>query len=179
MARDGRTIQAYCSGGFPATDTTAAGGQYYFSHTGDTAHGGATTPVAQPVAAGSSTVLRWRGRRPLTTRSASPTRRRRRLLTRPRTSPRSPGPASIERGPVPAASRRRASYGLDASTARRRWRDNTTGAILEGPPPARPATSFTGVLVRPRRRHARPARSYQVQPYKVTAEKRATPTTAR
>jgi hypothetical protein len=46
---------AYCSGGFPVTDSTSARGQYYFSHTGDTAHGGAAT-VAQPVPAGGSTV---------------------------------------------------------------------------------------------------------------------------
>lgn len=47
---------AYCSGGFPNTDTTAANGQYYFSHEGDTAHGGSTT-LAQPVSSGSSTVM--------------------------------------------------------------------------------------------------------------------------
>ncbi|HEV2412841.1 MAG TPA: fibronectin type III domain-containing protein [Candidatus Saccharimonadales bacterium] len=45
----------YCSGGFPNTATTAGGGQYYFSHTGDTAHGGTTT-VAQSASSGSSTV---------------------------------------------------------------------------------------------------------------------------
>ncbi|HUC88219.1 MAG TPA: hypothetical protein VMR95_03655 [Candidatus Binatia bacterium] len=47
---------AYCSGGFPNTDTTAAGGQYYFSHQGDLLHNGTTT-VTQPVSGGSSTVL--------------------------------------------------------------------------------------------------------------------------
>jgi len=47
---------AYCSGGFPNSASTASGGQYYFSHEGDSAHGGATT-LAQPAAAGSSTVL--------------------------------------------------------------------------------------------------------------------------
>jgi hypothetical protein len=47
---------AYCSGGFPISATTASGGQYYFSHVGDNAHGGATT-LAQPAAAGSSVVL--------------------------------------------------------------------------------------------------------------------------
>jgi hypothetical protein len=46
---------AYCSGGFPTTDTAAAGGQYYFSHMGDDAHNGTTT-VAQPVSGNSSTV---------------------------------------------------------------------------------------------------------------------------
>ena len=33
---------SYCSGGFPNTATTAADGQYYFSHIGDSKHGGAT-----------------------------------------------------------------------------------------------------------------------------------------
>jgi hypothetical protein len=47
---------SYCSGGFPNTATTAAGGQYYFSHIGDSKHGGATI-LAQSVSAGSSTIL--------------------------------------------------------------------------------------------------------------------------
>ena len=47
---------AYCSGGFPNSASTASGGQYYFSHEGDSAHGGATF-LAQPATAGSSTVL--------------------------------------------------------------------------------------------------------------------------
>lgn len=47
---------AYCSGGFPATATAAAGGDYYFSHQTDSHHGGTTT-LAQPVSAGSTTVV--------------------------------------------------------------------------------------------------------------------------
>ncbi|HEY6791180.1 MAG TPA: hypothetical protein VI365_28115 [Trebonia sp.] len=47
---------AYCSGGFPNTDTTAADGQYYFSHIGDSDHYGSTV-LAQDAAAGSSTIL--------------------------------------------------------------------------------------------------------------------------
>ena len=47
---------SYCSGGFPNSDSTASGGQYYFSHEGDTAHGGATS-LAAPSSAGSSTIL--------------------------------------------------------------------------------------------------------------------------
>jgi Right handed beta helix region len=47
---------SYCSGGFPNTAVPAAGGQYYFSHVGNSGNGGATT-LAQPAAAGSSTVL--------------------------------------------------------------------------------------------------------------------------
>ena len=37
---------AYCSGGFPNSASTASGGQYYFSHEGDSAHGGATSLAA-------------------------------------------------------------------------------------------------------------------------------------
>jgi Right handed beta helix region len=47
---------AYCSGGFPTSASTASGGQYDFSHEGDSAYGGATT-LAEPATAGSSTVL--------------------------------------------------------------------------------------------------------------------------
>lgn len=47
---------SYCSGGFPNTATTAANGKYYFSHTGDSKHGG-TVALARPVPAGSSTIL--------------------------------------------------------------------------------------------------------------------------
>jgi hypothetical protein len=37
------TDQSYCSGGFPTTQVPAAGGQYYFSHISDSAHGGIVT----------------------------------------------------------------------------------------------------------------------------------------
>jgi hypothetical protein len=47
---------AYCSGGFPTTDTAAAGGDYYFSHQSDSAHGGTST-LARPVSANSTTVI--------------------------------------------------------------------------------------------------------------------------
>jgi hypothetical protein len=47
---------SYCSGGFPNSADTSAGGQYYFSHIGDNAYGGTTT-LAQDASAGSSTVL--------------------------------------------------------------------------------------------------------------------------
>ena len=47
---------SYCSGGFPNTYTTAADGQYYFSHIGDSKHGGDTT-LAQPASAGTTTIL--------------------------------------------------------------------------------------------------------------------------
>jgi hypothetical protein len=47
---------AYCSGGYPNSASTASGGRYYFSHEGDTAHGRASS-LAEPVTAGSSTML--------------------------------------------------------------------------------------------------------------------------
>jgi hypothetical protein len=47
---------SYCSGGFPNTATTAAHGEYYFSHIGDSKHGG-TAALAQSVSAGSSIIL--------------------------------------------------------------------------------------------------------------------------
>jgi hypothetical protein len=47
---------AYCSGGFPNSASTASDGQYYFSHEGDSAHGGATS-LAEPATVGSSTIL--------------------------------------------------------------------------------------------------------------------------
>jgi hypothetical protein len=47
---------SYCSGGFPNTDTAAAGGRYYFSHIGDSKHG-TTAVLAQSVRAANSTIL--------------------------------------------------------------------------------------------------------------------------
>jgi hypothetical protein len=47
---------SYCSGGFPNSASTASDGQYYFSHVGDSAYGGATS-LAEPAIAGSSTIL--------------------------------------------------------------------------------------------------------------------------
>jgi hypothetical protein len=47
---------AYCSGGFPNSASAASDGHYYFSHEGDSAHGG-TTSLAEPATEGSSTIL--------------------------------------------------------------------------------------------------------------------------
>jgi hypothetical protein len=47
---------AYCTGGFPTTDTAAAGGQYYFSHQTDSQHGGTTT-LDQAASPGDTTVM--------------------------------------------------------------------------------------------------------------------------
>jgi hypothetical protein len=51
------TDDPYCSGGYPTTASAASGGQYYFSHIGDARHGGGTTVLAQPAAAGSTQLL--------------------------------------------------------------------------------------------------------------------------
>jgi hypothetical protein len=50
------TDDAYCSGGFPNTESSASGGKYYFSHIGDSQHNGTTT-LAQAATAGSTQVL--------------------------------------------------------------------------------------------------------------------------
>jgi hypothetical protein len=47
---------SYCAGGFPNTATTSANGKYYFSHIGDSAHGGGLT-LAQTATTGSTTLL--------------------------------------------------------------------------------------------------------------------------
>jgi hypothetical protein len=48
--------EAVCSGGFPITELSSSGGQYYFSHIGDSAHFGTTT-LEQSAAAGGTQVL--------------------------------------------------------------------------------------------------------------------------
>ena len=48
---------AYCSGGFPNSASTASGGQYYFSHEGDSSYFGGGTSLAEPATAGSTTIL--------------------------------------------------------------------------------------------------------------------------
>lgn len=52
---EGSPDAAYCSGGFPTTDTTVLGSQYYFSHQGTSANGGTTT-VASSTTGPSSTI---------------------------------------------------------------------------------------------------------------------------
>ncbi len=47
---------AYCTGGFPNTDTVAAGGQYYFSHL-TTSQNGGTTTLDQTAAPGATTIM--------------------------------------------------------------------------------------------------------------------------
>lgn len=154
---------SYCSGGFPNSAATAAGGQYYFSHEGDTAHGGATS-LAQAATAGSSTILvagasaiddQIGFRDPATTKTTD-----------------SANVASFTgSGTIKASSAGFPSSGQLRVATSAAWTDgggSYTGAILSytGTTPA----GFTGVsLVRGSGTLAGPIR--QVQPYKVTSEK--------
>jgi hypothetical protein len=153
---------AYCSGGFPNSAATASGGRYYFSHEGDSAHGGSTS-VAEPAPAGSSTVLvagavaiddQIGFGDPVSTRTAD----------------RTDVAAFARRGTVRAKTTGFPSSGevrVGTSTA---WADgggSYTGAILSYT--GTTATSFTGVsLIRGSGTMAGPIR--EVQPYKVTAQ---------
>jgi hypothetical protein len=154
---------SYCSGGFPNTDTTAANGAYYFSHIGDSKHGGATT-LAQSVSAGSSTILVNGAEAiddqvgfsdPVSTTTAD---------TANVSGFTGSGTLSVSRTtgfPVSGQLRVGTSAG---------WIDgggSYTGAILSYT--GRTATSFTGVsFVRGSGTLSGPV--LQVQPYKVTAE---------
>jgi hypothetical protein len=154
---------SYCSGGFPNTASAAAGGQYYFSHEGDSAHGGATS-LAEQASAGSSTILVAGASaiddqvgfgNPVSTKTAN-----RADVTTFAGS----GTVSASTAGFPAAGQLR--VGTSAA-----WSDgggSYTGAILSYT--GKTATSFTGVsLVRGSGTLAGPIQ--EVQPYKVTAEK--------
>lgn len=154
---------AYCSGGFPNSTATAAGGQYYFSHDGDSAHGGVTT-LAQPAAAGSSTVLVG-GSVAIDDQIG---------FADPR-STKTPDHTGVNTftgaGTINATTAGFPSSGQLRVGTSAAWADgggSYTGAILSyrGTTPS----SFTGVsLVRGSGSLAGPIR--EVQPYKVTAEK--------
>jgi hypothetical protein len=154
---------SYCSGGFPNTATTASGGQYYFSHEGDTAHGGALS-LAAPATAGSATVL-VAGASAIDDQigfgnPASTTTTDRANVT-----------AFAGSGTIRASSAGFPSAGelrVGTSAAWSNGGGSYTGAIVSytGTTP----TSFAGVsLVRGTGTLAGPIRA--VQPYKVTAEK--------
>ena len=155
---------SYCSGGFPNSTATAAGGQYYFSHEGDSAHGGATT-LAQPAAAGSSTVLVAGSRC-----NRRPDRLRGSQIDEDR---RQNGRCHLRRlGDHQRHDRRLPVFGPASRRARRRPGRTAAEATRAPSFPTRgiTPTSFTGVsLVRGSGSLAGPIR--QVQPYKVTAEK--------
>jgi hypothetical protein len=154
---------AYCSGGFPNSASTASRGQYYFSHEGDSAHGGASS-LAGPAAAGSSTILvdgaeaiddRIGFGDPASTRTADQTD-----VTK------FTGSGTINARTTGFPSSGELRVGTSAA-----WTDgggSYTGAILSyrGTTP----TSFTGLsLVRGSGTLAGPIR--EIQPYKVTAER--------
>ena len=154
---------AYCSGGFPNSASTASGGQYYFSHEGDSAHGGATS-LAEPASAGSSTILVDGASAiddqigfgdPRSTKTADRTDVA--TLT-------GSGTINARTTGFPSSGELR----VGTSTA---WADgggSYTGAILSYT--GTTATSFTGVsLVRGSGTLAGPIQ--EVQPYKVTAER--------
>jgi hypothetical protein len=154
---------AYCSGGFPNSASTASDGQYYFSHEGDSAHGGATS-LAAPATAGSSTILvagtsaiddQIGFGDPETTKTADQTD----VAT-------FTGSESIKARTAGLPSSGELRVGTSAA-----WADGNgsyTGAILSYT--GITSTSFTGVsLVRGSGTLAGPIR--EIQPYKVTAER--------
>ena len=155
---------AYCSGGFPNSASTASGGQYYFSHEGDTAHYNGGTSLAEPAAAGSTTILVEGAQaiddqvgfgNPKLTRTADHTNVGN--LT---------GSGTIEAKTTGFPSSGELRVGTSAAWAN--GGGSYTGAILSYT--GTTSTSFTGVsLVRGSGTLAGPVR--EVQPYKVTAER--------
>lgn len=154
---------SYCSGGFPNSASTASGGHYYFSHEGDSAHGG-TNSLAGPATAGTSTVLvagteaiddRIGFGNPVSTRTADQTN----VAT-------FTGSGTIKARTTGFPSSGQLRVGTSAA-----WADgggSYTGAILSYT--GTTSTSFTGVsLVRGSGTLAGPIR--EVQSYKVTAER--------
>jgi Right handed beta helix region len=154
---------SYCSGGFPNSSSAASGGQYYFSHEGDTAHGGATS-LAQQASAGSSTILvDGAGAIDDQIGFGDP--------ASTKTTARTDVAAFTGSGTISGRSAGFPSSGELRVGTSAAWSDgggSYTGAILSytGTTP----TSFTGVsLVRGSGTLAGPVQ--EVQPYKVTAEK--------
>jgi hypothetical protein len=155
---------SYCSGGFPNSASVASGGgQYYFSHEGDSAHGGATT-LALPAAAGDSTVL-VAGTEAIGDQigfgNPASTKTTDRMDVATLTGS---GTVSARTAGFPSSGQLR--VGTSAA-----WDDgggSYTGAILSYT--GTTSTSFTGVrLIRGSGTLAGPIQ--QVQPYKVTAER--------
>lgn len=153
----------YCTGGYPYTQTAAAGGQYYFSHIGDAAHG-FTTSLAQDASAGSSTVL-VSGAVAINDQIgfANPVKTTTRETTNVSALTGSTTIRVASTTGFPSSGQLR----VGTSTA---WGDaggSFTGAVLSYS--GKTATTFTGVsLVRGSGTLAGPI--LQVQPYKVTGE---------
>jgi hypothetical protein len=154
---------SYCSGGFPTTATTAARGQYYFSHIGDSKHGGATT-LAQSVPAGTSTIL-VQGAEAIDDRVGfgDP------VSTTTRNTVRVSSFGGSGTVTVSSTARFSASGQLRVGTSAA-WSDgggSYTGAILSYT--GKTATTFTGVSL-VRGSGTLSGTVLEVQPYKVTAE---------
>ncbi len=154
---------AYCSGGFPNSASTASGGQYYFSHEGDSAHGGTIT-LAQRATAGSSTVL-TAGASAIDDQIGFGDPRSTRTAGRANVA-HFTGSETIDAATTGFPSQGELRVGTSAA-----WADgdgSATGAILAYT--GTTSTSFTGVsLVRGSGTLTGPIR--EVQPYKVTAER--------
>jgi len=153
----------YCSGGFPNSAAAASGGQYFFSHEGDTAHSGATS-LAQQAAAGSSTIL-------VAGASAIHDQIGFGDPAATKTTDRTDAATFTGSGIIKASSAGFPSSGQLRVGTSAAWTDgggSYTGAILSYT--GTTSTSFTGVsLVRGSGTLSGPIRA--VQPYKVTAEK--------
>jgi hypothetical protein len=154
---------AYCSGGYPNSASTASGGQYYFSHESDTAHGKASS-LAEPATPGSSTILVAGAEAiddqvgfgdPASTRTAART-----------DVANFTGSGTINASTVGFPSSGELRVGTSAA-----WTDGDgsyTGAILSYT--GTTSMSFTGLsLVRGSGTLAGPIR--EIQPYKVTGER--------
>jgi hypothetical protein len=154
---------SYCAGGFPNSASPASGGQYYFSHDGDKAHGGTVSLTAQATA-GSSTIL-VSGASAINDQVgfSDPVSTKTKAATDVGTFT---GSGTVDASTMGFPSSGQLRVGTSAA-----WNNaggSYTGAILSytGTTP----TSFTGVsLVRGAGTLAGPVQA--VQPYKVTAEK--------
>jgi Right handed beta helix region len=153
----------YCSGGFPNSASAASGGQYYFSHEGDSAHTGATS-LAQQADAGSSTIL-------VDGASAIDDQIGFGDPAATKTTGRADVATFTGSGTIQASSAGFPSSGELRVGTSAAWTDgggSYTGAILSYT--GTTSTSFTGVsLVRGAGTLSGPILA--VQPYKVTAEK--------
>ena len=153
----------YCTGGFPNTAETAAGGQYYFSHYADSSNGGGTN-LDHPAAAGASTLL---------TRGAMAINDQIDFADPAKTITSSTVDVSTLAGST--AINATSTTGFPSSGQLRvgtsaAWTDGNgswTGAILSYS--GKTATSFTGVsLVRGSGSLSGPV--WQIQPYKVVSQ---------
>ena len=155
---------AYCSGGFPNSASTASGGQYYFSHEGDSAHYGGGTSLAEPATAGSTKIL-VEGAEAINDQIGFGDPKSTKTVDRTNVATFT-GSGTINAKTTGFPSSGELRVGTSAAWAN--GGGSYTGAILSYTGTS--ATSFTGVsLVRGSGTLAGPIR--EVQPYKATAEK--------